>query len=99
MKNRSAIHKGEKLIYETESDIELSIRIKCAFYNCKCFAVLKLVKGGSSFGTYHNQKYGMFDIRNEGFVCDKHQKEYDSHFTKKGYKKTFGLLKFNHTLA
>jgi hypothetical protein len=98
-KHRIPFLQGESVVYETESDIELTVRIPCANQTCNAFAVLRLMKGGSTTGNYHSKKYGYFDLRNEGFVCSACQKGYDKFFKKKGWHKTYNMLSLYHTLA
>jgi len=94
-------YRGENVEYETESDIELAIILRCEFETCKTKTRLRLRKGCSSGGYYHNKRYGQFDMRNVGFVCDKHQAAYDKFFKKKGWLKETGgqLMSFNQTMG
>lgn len=96
---RTPLAKGETIPYETKSDIGLTITMKCANSLCKRKTRLRLVKGGSAMGYYHNKRYGMFDTRNEAFVCPDCQKDYDEYFKKDKYFNNFGLLSYNRCLA
>jgi len=91
--------RGEEKEYETESDIELAIILRCSFEGCQTKTRLRLIKGCSCMGYYHNKKYGTFDMRNVGFVCNKHQAAYDKFFKKKGWDKTYSLMFYNQTMA
>jgi hypothetical protein len=55
-----------------------SIRLECVYKGCKKYTV---VRGDPTFNNwnFYNKKYGTFDIRNIGFVCLKHQKNYNNY--------------------
>ena len=90
--------KGQSYLYETNSDIELNLVLYCINRKCKNKTKVRLIKKGSSTGAYHNKKYGVFDTRNEGFVCKKCQNIYDLFFRGKGWHRIYGILPLNRAM-